>query len=292
MRARAFRGTLRSLLSLAGDVRESDLVLFHRTFLKPKYLAFVRLLGSMILFDFDDLITHQLDGTAVVSSQERFQQMLDSSSAVICGNQFLKTRVPSSTRSLVLPSPVPMEVPRANLAERAGPLRIGWVGLGHNLVYLDELVPTLRDLARSYEIELVLLSDKTMKIDGVRVEHVPWQLETQESVIATFDVGIMPLPSESDFSKGKCAYKVLQYMAAEVPAVATAIGMNLEVIEHGVTGFLASDESGWHVCLETLLSDRELRASVGRAGRRSIERDYSYEAYAAKLAGFLHTVAP
>ena len=119
------------------------------------------------------------------------------------------------------------------------------------------------------------------------VEHVPWSLARQDAAVAELDIGIMPLDENSPFTRGKCSYKLLQYMAAGVPCVASPVGMNAEVVESGENGFLASTPAEWSEAFERLASSTELRERLGRAGRRRIEASHTYPATADRWATFL-----
>jgi hypothetical protein len=104
------------------------------------------------------------------------------------------------------------------------------------------------------------------------------------------DIGIMPL-TDTPWARGKCGYKLIQYMACGLPVVASPVGVNADIVEHGVNGFLASTETEWRSALGTLLSDANLRHRMGMAGRQKIERDYSLQVWAPKVAGMLHDAA-
>jgi glycosyltransferase involved in cell wall biosynthesis len=120
---------------------------------------------------------------------------------------------------------------------------------------------------------------------------VPWSLAREAREVAAFDVGVMPLALAGPWSRGKCAYKLLQHMAAGVPAVASRVGMNETVIRHGENGWLASDEDDWVEALTSLASDPEAAARMGRAGRATVEASYSIEAVARQLVRFLDTLS-
>ena len=117
----------------------------------------------------------------------------------------------------------------------------------------------------------------------------PWSPETEVEEIARFDVGIMPMP-DNDWARGKCAMKALLYMAAGVPAVCSAIGMNREVIEDGANGFLASTDEEWLARVGALVEDPALRERIGAAGRRTVELGYSAEVAARRFAEVVRSV--
>ena len=134
------------------------------------------------------------------------------------------------------------------------------------------------------------MSDGELSLPGCRVTNVRWTREGEAEAIASFDAGIMPLALDDPWSRGKCAYKLLQYMAAGVPAVGSDVGMNADLIQPGQNGLLARSPGDWVEALASLANDAALRARLGRAGRETA-RDYGYPAVADRLAAFVSTVA-
>jgi glycosyltransferase involved in cell wall biosynthesis len=122
------------------------------------------------------------------------------------------------------------------------------------------------------------------------VVNVRWTREREADTVASFDAGIMPLALEDPWSRGKCAYKLLQYMAAGVPAVGSDVGMNADLIQSGRNGMLARSAGDWVAALEALARDLVLRTRIGRAGRETV-REYGYPAVADRLAAFVSRVA-
>ena len=84
----------------------------------------------------------------------------------------------------------------------------------------------------------------------------------------------MPLPDD-EWAKGKCGLKILQYMALEIPAVASPVGVNTQLINDGVNGFLCASSQEWHVALEKLIESRQLREEMGINGREFVKVNYS-----------------
>jgi glycosyltransferase involved in cell wall biosynthesis len=104
-----------------------------------------------------------------------------------------------------------------------------------------------------------------------------WRLDTEIQDLMSFDIGIMPLPDD-EWTKGKCGFKGLQYMALEVPTVMSPVGVNTEIIDHGKNGFIANNETEWLAILSQLINDAELRKHIGQEGRKTIVNKYSKSA--------------
>ena len=178
------------------------------------------------------------------------------------------------------------DVPRADAGRFRDPVRIGWIGSSVNLHELDVIAPALREISRTRRVVLVVISDEAVSVDGVVVENVPWSLDSQADRVADLDIGIMPL-ADSPWSRGKCSYKLLQYMAAGLPAVASPVGMNVEVVEDGRSGLFATETRGWVGALERLMDDPALAGAVGREGRKVVESRFGYPEQARRWKEFL-----
>ena len=248
-----------------------------------------------LVFDFDDAIwLRQVPRAGSHFSRTRaarFARACRLADAFTCGNEHLAARCGAGGKPLlVAPSPVPLDVSRAVPGSHGGPLRIGWIGSPGNLPELAALAPALRDLATRRRFVLVVISERSLDLAGIDVEHVPWTLASQERALAALDVGLMPL-ADTPWSRGKCAYKLLQYMAAGLPVVSSPVGMNTRVVRDGENGFLAKDAGEWSRALERLEGDPSLRARLGQAGRRRVEAEFGYAAQAARWQAFLEQVA-
>ncbi|MFH1857360.1 MAG: glycosyltransferase family 4 protein, partial [Candidatus Omnitrophota bacterium] len=117
---------------------------------------------------------------------------------------------------------------------------------------------------------------------GIPIENLQWSLDNEQDHFAHLDIGVYPLPNDT-WSRGKAAFKAIQYMTAGVPVVASPVGMNCEVVEDGVSGFLAGSEEEWVEKLSWLCSDAALRRRLGEAGRKKIEAAYSLNVYQERL---------
>lgn len=167
---------------------------------------------------------------------------------------------------------------------------VGWIGLPYNLPALEQLSAVLTRLARAVPLEVRVISSRAPELPGVTVRLVPWDEAEEASQLADLDVGIMPLPDDP-WSRGKCGLKLLQYMAAGIPTVASPVGVNREIVAHGGNGYLVTDEEEWFAALRDLARSAALRARLGRAGRRTVEQRYSLEAWTPRIAALYRRVA-
>jgi glycosyltransferase involved in cell wall biosynthesis len=134
------------------------------------------------------------------------------------------------------------------------------------------------------------VADAAPELPGVPVESVPWTEAGEADALRRMDAGLMPL-RDDPFSRGKCGFKLLQYAATGIPAVASPVGANTAIVEHGRTGFLAATEGEWEEALRRLAGDPALRARTGAAARRLAEERWSAAVLAPPLARFLSLVA-
>jgi glycosyltransferase involved in cell wall biosynthesis len=160
---------------------------------------------------------------------------------------------------------------------------IGWTGSYSTVQYLRLIRPVLERLRKRREFRFVVVGGQGFTADGVEVEHRAWRSATEADDLRDFDVGIMPLP-DTEWERGKCGLKALQYMALEIPAVASPVGVNSDIIQDGKNGLLASSEAEWEAALDRLLADAALRRTLGRAGRVTVEAGYSAAVQAPRVA--------
>jgi glycosyltransferase involved in cell wall biosynthesis len=280
--------------ALRDSIAAGDVVLLHRARPTRREARFWRALPAPRIYDFDDAVMWgRRGGLSGAWTRRRrsagFARALACANAATCGNPFLAAQC-GDLPTAVVPSAIPLDVPRHAPRAAASPFRVGWVGRATNLRYVRALAEPLAELARKIALEVVCVSDGELSLPGCRVTNVRWTREGEAATLASFDVGIMPLALDEPWSRGKCAYKLLQYMAAGVPAVGSDVGMNADLIQSGTNGLLARTPRDWTLVLSALAGDAALRARIGRAGRETA-RDYGYPAVADRLAAFVSAVA-
>ena len=280
--------------ALREAIAPGDVVLIYRTRPTRRETRFWRALPVPRIYDFDDAVMwgrHRgLRGVWTRSRRSAgFARALASANAATCGNAFLAAQC-GDLPTAIVPSAVPLDVPQHEVRASAEPFRVGWVGKNTNLRYVREIGDALAELARRVPLEVVCVSNGELALAGCRIVNVPWTRDGEAQVVAGFDVGIMPLTLDEGWSRGKCAYKLLQYMAAGVPAVGSDIGMNTELIEPGRNGLLARELLEHRHPVGCAARDAALRERLGRAGRETA-REYGYSAVADRLAAFVSRVA-
>ena len=289
--ARQHPGSAARLAALLAGRHAADVVVVQKKLPSAAEGLAWRSSGAPIVFDYDDAVVFRQqprDGSHHSATRtRRFARACRLADAFVCGNQYLAGLCsPRGKPVLVAPSPVPLDVPRAAPRRLRGPVRIGWIGSPGNLDSLALLAAPLRALAQRQSIVFVIISEQSVELEGVPSEHVPWTLARQEHALSQLDVGVMPLV-DSPWARGKCSYKLLQYMAAELPVVASPVGMNAELVDHGRNGLLAATATAWERALEQLVTDLELAGKLAAEGRRTAEAGFGYPAQALGWRDFL-----
>lgn len=272
-----------------------DLLLVHRLrLLSP--LPGIDPPHRLDVYDIDDAL---FLGSAAAANR-RFQwvkqesrrciECLRRARLVIAGNSFLAEKAREYARRVeVVPSCVDPVGQRLRNHGLNDVVTIGWIGSQTTSPYLQLVFPALGRLnEHRLQAKLVVIGADP-KFRASWIEHRPWSLATQASDLASFDIGIMPLP-ETDWARGKCGYKLLQYFSAGVPAVASPVGVSSELIGRD-RGLLAASPKDWHSALERLIADPAERRERGAAAREFVEREYSYQRWAPELAALLRSVA-
>jgi len=275
-----------------GHVRmasDFDLVIVQREAFMTGSLRFergFRRSGAKFIYDFDDAIW-RMD----VSKGNRHLKWLKDPSktasiigmadAVIAGNAYLAEYARRFNKDVtVIPTVVDTTsyLPTPYTVHR--PFVIGWIGSHTSMTHLYKAEPILREIARRFGDRVVfrIVSDVPFSLPDLPVENVRWTSEGEAEAIAGFDCGIMPMPDD-EWSKGKCGFKGLQYMAMAKPVILSPVGVNSTIVQHGVNGMLCTTPTEWAACMESLLDNTDLCRRMGEAARRTVEENYSVVAW-------------
>lgn len=280
-----------------------DVIYFQKRYEKIDLVlnSMARAAGKTTIFDIDD---HPAGVRLSPVMAGRAEKMMALSSAVAAGSQNLKRLAARVNKNVFLiPSPVSLRYHHpGKLKAGSGRVTLGWVGNG--IVYKEDLkmlLAPLRLLAERHALRLIIAGARGQtsiyndfgSIKNVETEMIDWVSSADPCaiprVIAEFDIGVYPL-IDNEYNRYKCSLKALEYMAMEVPVVASPVGENKTVIEDGKDGFLPGDENEWRERLEYLINDKEARAAMGKNARKKVEARYSSAVCAEEVLMMLKTL--
>jgi glycosyltransferase involved in cell wall biosynthesis len=291
-----YKRSWRDKLKFYNTLGQYDILYVHRRLFPPLEFWYIREKAKKIIYDFDDAVMYRSSSSTNPYSRSRrikFAYMMKRVDFAVTGNQFLKSEVLRyHPRVEVIPTSI--ELSRYRIKESyqpRGPLTIGWLGTSSTLKYLKILMPALENLYRAYpHFQLKIVCDQFLNSEGLPVIKKRWSSEEEQSDLKSFDTGVMPL-SDDLWSRGKCGLKLLQYYGVGLPAVCTPVGVNRDIVEHGVNGFWAQTQEEWTSHLKRLMKEEALRKEMGSKGRRKVEASYSYEVNAPRILQVLRTVS-
>jgi len=262
---------------------------FERLFLKDKV---------KYILDYDDAIFHNYD----LSNNNIVKRILgrkidcimkNASLITVCNNYLANRALSAGAKNVkVVPTVVDLEKykVKGNAVSHPGELVVGWVGTPVTQRYLEVVLPALKSLSKYIKVKLIAVGAKKIECPGIELQTPPWSEEEEGELIRKFDVGIMPL-HETPWENGKCGYKLIQYMACGIPVIASPVGKNKEIVEHGRNGFLASSTKEWKYYFEWIYNNRVESINMGFNGRIDVENKYSVQAIIPRLLSFFNEVA-
>jgi glycosyltransferase involved in cell wall biosynthesis len=264
-------------------------------------------LGVKLILDYDDAVFHNYDKSknfwVRTFLPKKIDRVMKAANVVFAGSRYLAQRAKRAGALQVIILPTVIDPKKYTLsrypittsavhssdnsvqdgrqASESLP-SIGWIGSPSTLKYLRLVTGALSSLYHKRPFRFVLINGGSVQyrqyldLPEEAITHYVWSEQDEVSQIHQIDIGIMPLPDDP-WERGKCAYKLIQYMACGLPVVASPVGMNTEVVSPGDNGYLASNEQEWVEYLGRLLADEEARESMGRKGRGLVEKQFTLE---------------
>ena len=263
---------------LVSSAKNYDAVIIQRKLLDPSHARLLRRKAKKVFFDLDDAIMRQRREIGRVSTWLKHRRFLATAKAtdrVVAGNPTLAEEFRQlGCEVTILPTMVRPDDYRVKQHVQTDSPALVWIGSKSTLPYLQQWMPAIeRASEKVRKLRVITIANDTVKSDRVKVEHIPWTLEGEADALVSGDIGIAPTPIDP-WTIGKCGFKIIQYMASGLPVIASPVGLNSEIVEHGVNGFLADTDEQWIEAIERLTSDRELRHQMGEAGRQKALREF------------------
>lgn len=279
----------RKLLRSAGHY---DAVILQRKLLDPSDAKLFRGSAKRIFFDVDDAVMYHNTPRGIVSrwrTWRRFKATAKRVDHVVAGNEYLSNlfREQGAPAASIVPTVVDPGHYRVKAHAATNMPRLVWIGSKSTLPYLRQALPTLGEAARHVPgLRLMIVADVSVERAPLPIDFVRWSVEAEADALCSADIGIAPTP-EDRWTLGKCGFKIVQYMAAGLPVIASPVGANAELVRPGETGFLPEDPEEWVAAMGQLATDAALRSRMGEAARARVERLYSVDAAAEAWAKLL-----
>ncbi len=256
--------------------------------------------GARLAFDFDDAIWLRGEGARArdglrdwLRNPAKAARIVRLSRVAIAGNAYLaawaRRRLPPG-RVHTIPTVIDTERYPVKRHAARRPVAIGWVGSPSTAAYLEPLQPVLARLAARDDVRIVIVGAPGFRPRGYAAEVRPWRLDRELDDLLDLDIGLMPQPDNA-WTRGKCAFKAIQYMGVGVPAVCSPVGVANELIAPGENGYLAATPEAWAAHLTRLVEDPALRARLGAAARATIEARWSLAVWAPRFVAALRAAA-
>lgn len=266
------------------QIRKFDCVFIHRETL-PYFFPFTEIILSYfakkMIFDFDDAIFiyrhHKGLLKRILFDEKNIQKIIEKSDRVIVSTNYLANYAKRFNRKVhIIPTSIDLDkyTSISFKARKNEKVVIGWIGSRSTREYLELLQVVLKELLERYDFIFKVIGAGEVHFASVPVINIEWKQETEIKEICSFDIGVMPLPNNK-WTKGKGGFKLLQYMAAGVPSIASPVGVNREIIRDGENGFLASSSAEWLSKLSLLISNAKLRQRFSVAGTKTVAEKYS-----------------
>jgi len=268
---------------------EYDIIFIVREALMLRSIYFEKQFANSsakIVYDFDDAIwiNDTSDANKFFSwlkNPTKINSTISKADLVFAGNEYLKSyAMKFNSNTIIVPTTIDTNEyqPQRDININY-PITIGWSGSLTTIKHFKYALPFLNQLKKTYgdKIRIKVIGDASFRNDELNIQGIAWSKQSELQDLSEIDIGIMPLPDD-EWARGKCGLKGLQYMALATPTVMSAVGVNTEIIEDGVNGYLANHTAEWIEKLTNLIENPNLRATLGENARRTVKEKYSVEA--------------
>lgn len=283
--------TLKTFYSRWRDIfklNNYDIIFIFREayFLGPIFFEyFYKNSKARIIFDYDDAIWLQDVSDANkkfswLKMPEKTSSVIRISDMIFAGNKYLADYASMYNKNVkLIPTTIDTDYhKRKNDFRNNSRICIGWTGSITTIKHFEFGIPFLKKIKEKYgdKIYFKVIGDADYSNKELEIKGIGWNIENEIQELSEIDIGIMPLPDDN-WSKGKCGFKALQYMALEIPCLVSPVGVNMEIVKDGVNGFLANSMEEWVEKFSLLIESKEIREKIGKAGRQTVMDRYSVE---------------
>ena len=242
--------------------------------------------------DFDDPIFHTYDQypNKLIRNiyKNKISKIMQSSNLVIAGNYYIANyaKKVGAQNVKIIPTVVNHEKYLSKRNAFSSKFTIGWIGSPSTARHMQVAKNALINICSDSKVQFLAIGPNSSDLKDIPAKIIPWLEETENENLLKFDVGIMPLP-DTPWEKGKCGFKIIQYMASGIPVIASPVGINNHIVDHGINGYLAKDSYEWIKYIKILKNDSELRKTMGLAGQKKVKEKYSLRKTAPEICMLL-----
>lgn len=273
------------------QANQADLViLIRKTFPYPLFWL-LRKYCTKLIFDFDDAIFCNTDGSESKTRMKRFKQTAQACDAVFAGNQYLAEMAHRYQQStVVIPTAVNTNRYNLNTPKDHPNFTLVWIGSRSTRKYIAGILPAIEQAALKVpNLTLKIIADFALNSEHIKVDNIAWSEATEVQAVYEADIGLAPLPSD-DWTKGKCALKVLQYMAAGLPVITTPTSANADAIEHLSNGYYARNDGEWADMIFKAYQESDTLIAMGQTGKNIVKQDYDISVVFNKIRSRLEAI--
>lgn len=263
-----------------------DVIFIQKIFIHDWILKKIRKNNIPIIFDFDDAI--YLNEKSDQKNLQKTESLINAATTIIVSSEILSKFCQQLGKDpILINSPVDTDKLFPIPNKISSKVCIGWIGSPWTTKYLYQLADVFKKLSLKFNFEIVTVgAKKDFNIEGINIINLEWTSEKENEYLNLMDIGIMPLTIDK-YAEGKGGYKLLQYMSVGIPSVASPVGINNQIIDHGKNGYLASNSEDWVYYLELLISNKNQRTEMGLVAREKVLKEYSLNVNSEK---FLNTI--
>jgi glycosyltransferase involved in cell wall biosynthesis len=276
-----FRMNRYDIIFIYRDALVTGSTFFERRFARSK---------AKLIFDFDDSIwlenvSEANKKLAFLKNASKTGKIISLCDLIFAGNQYLADYAAKFNKNIsIIPTTIDTDIyiPEKKTTGKEM-VCIGWSGSITTIQHFATAISTLKRVKDKYgkRVSFKIIGDKNYYCAELDTKGDAWVAATEIEDLSQIDIGIMPLPDD-EWAKGKCGLKGLQYMALEIPTLMSPVGVNTEIIQNAVNGYLPNTEDEWVDVLSNLIENKELRERIGKAGRQTVIDKYSVKAWRQK----------
>lgn len=284
-------GIIPTLKTFIKVTRVDVVVLLRKTFPLPIFWI-LRKLSKKLIFDFDDAIFTNTDGSYSKTRMHRFTQTVSKCDYIFAGNQYLANEA-KKYNSAVAIIPTSIDVAKYNIQNNIDPyiFELVWIGSSSTKKYITEIIPAIEDAAKSVpNLTLKIIADFELTSPILKINNIAWT-ETLEAIeLSKSNVGLAPMPN-NNWTKGKCALKVLQYLATGLPVISSPSGVNAYIVKNGFNGYLAYDINDWSKLIIQAAKEKERLIEMGKVGKKKVSEEFSIGTVFQKMLNIIYSLS-